>query len=453
MIANVPRILFGAAGSGSGKTTVTCAVIKALQNKGVEPAAFKCGPDFIDPMFHSKVLGAGSANLDLFLMGAQACKMLIAEKSGDAAIAVIEGVMGYYDGIGATDECSTYHLSKETGTPAVLIVECRGVSVTISAILNGIRNFRPDSNIKGVIFNRIKPSMYEFYKSIVESNTPLVVLGYMPDMPECRFESRHLGLVTADEIGDLRVKIDRLAEQAAETVDLDAIIKMATNALPLEYVPQSFEKQFEVKIAVARDNAFCFYYEDSLAVLKKLGAKILTFSPLAGELLPECDGFILGGGYPELYLEQISQNTDMLRSIHDAVADARPCLAECGGFMLLQKSIKDKNGVEYKSAGVIDGQAYMTERLTRFGYVRLTARRDNLLCAAGESIGGHEFHYSDSTTCGDSFVAQKPAGAKCYSCIEAGKTLFAGYPHIHFMGNVSFAVNFLTACQKYKNGS
>jgi len=450
MKTSVPRIMIAAPGSGSGKTTVTCAVISALRNEGVKPAAFKCGPDFIDPMFHSRVLGEGSTNLDLFLMGEQACKSLLAEKARRSAVAVIEGVMGYYDGMGTTELGSSYQLARETGTPVVLIVGCGGIAATLAAILKGIVDFRPDSNVKGVIFNKIRPEMYAFYKTVVESHTSLAVLGYMPDMPDCRFESRHLGLVTADEIGDLQAKINRLAAQAAATVDLDAVLKIASSAGELEYSPLDIQKQAHVKIAVARDRAFCFYYEDSIKVLEKMGAEIVAFSPLADDSLPECDGFILGGGYPELYLEQLSQNTGLLRSVKKAVDGDKPCIAECGGFMYLHDSIMQTDGRVFKMAGVIDGQATMTGRLSRFGYVKFTAKRDNLLCAAGGSIGGHEFHYSDSTACGDGFTAEKPLSGKQYDCIVTGPELFAGYPHIHFLGNINFAASFLLACEKNK---
>lgn len=451
MTANQPRIMFAAPSSGSGKTTITCAVIRALQKKGVITSACKCGPDFIDPMFHSKVLGAGSTNLDLFLMGAGACKSLLAEKSRGSAVTVIEGVMGYYDGIGTTDTYSSYHLAMETGTPVILVVKCGGISATLAAILNGIVDFRSGSNVKGVIFNGVRPAMYQFYKSIIESQSKVAVLGYMPDMPDCRFESRHLGLVTADEICGLQTKIDRLAAQAANSIDLDALMKIAVSAAPFEFLTQDIKERFNVKIAVAKDRAFCFYYDDSLAVLEKMGAEIVNFSPLADTSLPDCDGMIIGGGYPELYLEQLSQNTGMLQSIKGAVALHKPCIAECGGFMYLHNSIRDRNGCAFKMAAVIGAEAYMTESLTRFGYVTLTARRDSLLCAAGDSIAAHEFHYSDSTACGDGFTAQKPLGTKKYDCISAGPSLFAGYPHIHFMGNLSFAARFLSECEKVKN--
>ena len=450
MTADLPRVLFAAPGSGSGKTSVVCAVLSALRGKGIEPAAFKCGPDYIDPMFHRKVLGKSSANLDLFLMGSDACRRLLAEGSSGASLSLIEGVMGYYDGLGRTDRFSSYRLARETETPVVLIINCSGMAVTLAAMLNGIISFRPDSNIQGVIFNRIKPGMYDFYRSVVEENTPLKVLGFLPEMPDCRFDSRHLGLITADEIGDLQTKIEKLGAQAMASIDFGALMEIARSAIPFNYEPLMFESRFDIRISIAQDDAFCFYYRDSLAVLEKLGAQLIPFSPLADEPLPECDGLILGGGYPELYLERLSQNSEVLASVRKTVLSGMPCIAECGGFMFLQQSMRDADGRSFPMASALEGEAFMTAGLKRFGYVKLTAKRDNLLCAAGESLPAHEFHYSDSTFCGDSFEAEKTGGFQQYECISAGPALFAGYPHIHFAGKPEAAARFAAACAAYQ---
>ncbi|MFT8888142.1 MAG: cobyrinate a,c-diamide synthase [Ethanoligenens sp.] len=453
MTANPPRILFAAPGSGSGKTLAACAVLSALRGKGVESSAFKCGPDYIDPMFHRKVLEKNSANLDLFLMGADACRRLLTEGSSGASFSLIEGVMGYYDGLGRTDRYSSYHLAREMSTPVVLIVDCSGMAVTLAAILNGMASYRSDSEIKGVIFNRIKPGMYAFYRSVVEENTPLKVLGFLPEMLDCRFDSRHLGLITADEIGDIQSKMEKLGAQAVKSIDLDALIQIARSAGSFSYMPLTFDRQFDVKIAVAQDRAFCFYYRDSLAVLEKLGARLIFFSPLAGEPLPACDGLLLGGGYPELYLEQLSKNSDVLAGIRKAVLSGMPCVAECGGFLFLQKGMRNAHDKLIPMVGALEGEAFMTGGLKRFGYVKLTAKCDNLLCAAGESLSAHEFHYSDSTFCGDSFTAEKPGGTRQYACIAAGPTLFAGYPHIHFAGQPKAAVRFVAACAAFQAGN
>lgn len=450
MRAETPRIMLAAPRSSSGKTAVTCAVLEALRSDGVKAAAFKCGPDYIDPMFHSRVLGKASSNLDLFLMGASACRSLLAERSRGAGLSVIEGVMGYYDGLGTTELYSSYHLAKETGTPVVLVVTCSGSAATIAAELCGIAGFRRDSGVKGVILNRIRPAMYDFYKEIVEKNTSLKVFGYLPELEDCRFESRHLGLVTAGEIDDLRGKVAGLAAAAKVSIDLAALRTLALSAPPLDYDERPVEKKFDVTVAVARDRAFCFYYEDGLALLEKLGATLVGFSPLSGEL-PDCDGLILGGGYPELYLKELSENTRAISGVRRALESGAPCLAECGGFIYLQKSVAGSDGVEYTMAGVLEGRAFMTKRLSRFGYTELTAKRDNLLCEAGEKLAAHEFHYSDSTFCGDAFAAQKPNSNKKYDCVAAGPTLFAGYPHINFLGCPGAAVRFLSACQKYRD--
>ena len=453
MQVNIPRIMIAAIESGGGKTTLTCAILGALKNREAAPCACKCGPDFIDPMFHRKVLGSYSANLDLFLMDADACKALLAQRARKADIAVIEGVMGYYDGIGTDGKDSSYQIARETNTPVILAVTCGGISVTLAAILNGMVDFRPDSNIKGVILNGVSSGMYLFYKSVIEKNTGLAVLGYLPHMPDCVFESRHLGLITADEIGGLQTKIDKLAAQAERSIDLNAVIKIAESAKPLDYKPLDCGEmplKTDIKIAVAKDRAFCFYYEENLELLETMGAKIVEFSPLSDKALPECNGIILGGGYPELCLKELSENTSMLDSIKKAISSNIPCLAECGGFMYLHNTIRGKDGRKFRMASVINADTYMTDHLHRFGYITLTANHDNLLCRAGESFGAHEFHFSDSEFCGNDFTAQKTIEEGEYACIVATPTLFAGYPHVHFWGNTGLAKNFIAECQKHK---
>ena len=445
----IPRFMISATGSGSGKTTITCGLLKALMNQGKKVAAFKSGPDYIDPMFHSKVIGAKSRNLDLFMLGKETAKYLVAKNTVQADIAVFEGAMGFFDGMGKTTEASAYELAVTCKVPVILVVNGKGASLSIAAQIKGFKDFRPDTHVVGAILNHVKPMTYMFYKDVLEQETGVKLLGYFPEMEGCDFESRHLGLVTAAEIGNLQQIVDKLAAQAEKSLDIPAILQLAQQAEALDYEPQHYAALGSCRIAVAMDKAFCFYYQDALELLEELGAEIVPFSPIADAQLPECDGIFLGGGYPELYAKELEANISMLASIRTALADETPCYAECGGFMYLLEHYKDQEHT-YSWVGAIEGESALTSKLTRFGYITLTAQKDNLLCAAGESINAHEFHYSDSTNNGNSFKAKKASGkGEWEGAVTSGK-LYAGYPHLHLWGNPQFAVNFLKACLAFR---
>lgn len=450
-IGNFARIMIAGTGSGCGKTTVTCGIMKALINRGLKTAAFKCGPDYIDPMFHTEIIGAKSRNLDTFLCGENNVKYLLARNSEGAQISVIEGVMGFYDGLGNDGGHSSYAISRLTGTPVVLVVNPRGMALSIAAVIKGYMDFMPENNIRGVIINSISPALYQMYKTIIEEKAGARVYGFLPAMPEAVIESRHLGLITAGEIDKLQEKLNLLAQNAEKYIDIDGLLEMAGNIAPVEYNPVNIEKKYSCSIAVARDWAFCFYYEDSLALLEQLGARLVYFSPLKDEKVPEnIGGLILGGGYPELYAGELSRNVSMLKSIKAAMAAGLPTYAECGGFMYLQQSVSDMDGNTYPMVGALKGHSSMQNRLSRFGYATLTAKKDNIFCKAGESINAHEFHYSDSDSSGAGFEAQKPNGGRKWDCIFADGTLAAGYPHMHFYGNTGFAERFVQKCSEFR---
>ena len=448
--SNFSRIMIAGTGSGCGKTTVTCGILKALVNRRIKAAAFKCGPDYIDPMFHTEVIGIKSRNLDTFLCGENAVKYLFASNSEKAEISVIEGAMGFYDGLGNDGSHSSYAISQLTGTPVILVVNCKGMSLSIAAMIKGYSDFMPN-NIKGVIINSVSPAIYPMYKQIIEEHTHLKVLGFLPKLPEASVESRHLGLVTASEIEGLQQKLNLLADNVEKYIDIEGILKLAETVTPFEYEPIAINEKYRCKIAVAKDSAFCFYYQDSLELLEQLGAELVYFSPLHDKGLPEnISGLILGGGYPELYARDLSQNKSMLIDIKKAIYEGMPTFAECGGFMYLQQSIIDENGNSNSMVGAIDGNSTMQNKLSRFGYTTLTAKRDNLLCLEGESINAHEFHYCDSDNNGSDFEAIKPNSGKKWDCIFALDTLVAGYPHMHFYGNLEFAKKFVHKCNKFK---
>lgn len=445
----VPRFMISAPGSGSGKTTIVCGLLKALMETGLTVAAFKSGPDYIDPMFHSRVIGAKSRNLDLFMLGQDTARYLVAKNARQADVAVFEGAMGFYDGMGKTTEASAYDLACTCDVPVVLVVNGKGAALSIAATIKGFKDFRKDSHVVGVILNNVKPMTYLFYKDIIEKEAGVKLLGYFPVMEGCNFESRHLGLVTAEEIGDLQQIVAKLAAQAAKSIDLDALLELAAQAAPLAYNEVSLEPVGRVRIAVAQDKAFCFYYQDALDLLAELGAELVPFSPMADAHLPEgISGLVLGGGYPELYAAQLAANKTLLQEVRAAISGGLPCFAECGGFMYLLERYRDGDKV-YSWVGALEGESAMTQKLTRFGYVHLTAQKDNVLCHAGGVINGHEFHYSDSTNNGTDFIAAKASGRGSWECATATPTLYAGYPHIHLWGNVDFARSFVQHCAAY----
>lgn len=446
----VPRVVLAGTNSGCGKTTVTCAVLQALVNRHVRTGAFKCGPDYIDPMFHSRIIGADSSNLDLFFFRENTLNYLLARKAADREISVIEGVMGYYDGMSlTTTDASTYEIARVTKSPVVLVVEARGASLSVLAAIQGFLEFRPDNHICGVILNRCTATAYSALKKEIERyfGGRVRALGFLPAIPECALESRHLGLVTASEVQGLREKMQILAAQAEQTIDLDGLTALAENAAPVSCREVRMPKQPEtVRIAVARDNAFCFYYEDSMDALREMGAELIPFSPLTDRELPRnIQGIYLGGGYPELHAEELGRNTGMRDSVRGALKAGVPCIAECGGFMYLTESIGG-----FPMVGFLPGKSYDAGKLTRFGYVRLRANHDTMLCKAGEEICGHEFHHWDTEDNGSSFTASKASG-RSWRCVHATERLYAGFPHFHFYSNPDFAVRFYETCRKEKH--
>jgi cobyrinic acid a,c-diamide synthase len=441
------RIMIAGTHSGSGKTTVTCAVLQALVNRKMNVTSFKCGPDYIDPMFHSKIIGAKSRNLDSFFCDTNTVNYLLHKNSGD--ISVIEGVMGFYDGVGKS--ASSHTLSIDTKTPVILVIDCKGISLSMGAVMKGFLTFEQHNNIVGFIFNRLHESLIETAKNLC-SEMNVKYFGRMPYCRDCSVESRHLGLVTANEISDLKEKMNRLGELAEENLLIDELISYAEKAEDTDFKEVAFKAVSDVRIAVAYDNAFCFYYEDNLDLLRELGCEIVKFSPLSDSHLPDnISGLIIGGGYPELYADKLSENKSLLSEIREKISGGMPTIAECGGFMYLHKELENADGKSFGGVGVIGGNAYKTSKLQRFGYVCLTAENDNLLCGKGEKTLAHEFHYWDSTACGNGFSARKTSNGFTYECCHSGENIYAGFPHLYFYANPEIAVNFAEKCQEYQN--
>ena len=452
----IPRILLAAGSSGSGKTLITCGLLEALVERGLKTASFKCGPDYIDPMFHSRVIGTKSRNLDTFFTGSEVTKYLLTRNARDCEIAVMEGVMGFYDGVaGTTTTASAYDLAKVTDTPVILIVNSRGMSVSLAAYVKGFLEYKKDSHIKGVIFNQMSPMLYPRMKKLLEEELGVAVLGYVPKVEDCVIESRHLGLVLPDEIPELKDRLHKLAGVLEETLDIDRILELAGEAPDLpDAKPESvtdFRLSEPVRIGVAEDEAFCFFYADNFRLLGEMGAEIVPFSPMEDKQLPDdLDGILLYGGYPELNGKKLEQNTTMKDMIRERLKAGMPCMAECGGFMYLHEEMEGMDGNFYQMAGVIPGKAYRTPKLSRFGYVTLTQKKPALGMEDFGEIPAHEFHYFDSENCGGDFHAAKPESKRGWDCIHGTDTMLAGFPHLYYYGNPEVPKAFLKKCLAYK---
>lgn len=453
----LPRVLIAASGSGAGKTTIVCGILKALKNRGKKVISFKCGPDYIDPMFHSKAIDTPSSNLDLFFTDKNTVRYLMHQNKldnygGESELAIIEGVMGYYDGLaGVSTEASAFDLAQKTDTPTILIVDGRGKSLSVLAEIKGFLEFRKNSNIVGVILNKMSSMMAKELKPIIESELGIRVIGNLPKLENVVFESRHLGLVTADEIGNINDILNTLAEEVEKNIDIDILIDIAQNTKDIEYKDIEIKHYEKVRIGYALDKVFCFYYSDNLRLLEKMGAELIPFSPLLDNKLPDnLDGIILGGGYPELYMEELSENKSFIESLKNNVEKGIPLIAECGGYMYLHKSVEVEGGKVFDGVGVIEAKTYPIGKLSRFGYIDVVMEKDTLLGDKGTFFKAHEFHYWDSTMQGDSCIAKKPMRNRSWKCVVSKDNIFAGYPHIHFYSNLDIAEEFIKKSVGYR---
>ena len=451
----LPRILLTAPSSASGKTTVTCGILQALINRGQSVSSFKCGPDYVDPMFHSKVIGTKARNLDPFMMTELVMKHLLCKNSRHTDISIIEGVMGYYDGLGGnTTDASTYSIAKATQTPVVLIVNGKGMSTSIVPLIQGFLHYKKDSAIEGVILNQISPMMYPRLTLLIEEQLPVTVYGYLPFMEDCVLESRPLGLIPANELSQIQAKLQRLAKQAEDTIDIDGLLALANTANEItdSYFRFAFASTSKtpVNIGIAKDTAFCFYYEDNLELLTELGANLIPFSPIHDTSLPNnLDGLLLGGGYSDLYADELSNNQTILQSIYDALKHGLPCIAEGSGFSYLHQTMSNEQGNPKTMVGIFSEHIQTAKRLQNFGYFMLTANENTLLLNQGEQLPIHEFHYQYSSNDGNACLAVKPNSKKAHSCIHTSNTLWAGFPHLHFYANPMVAERFIQACRNH----
>lgn len=459
MMHEKPGIVIAAPSSGSGKTTITISLIQALKNRGLKVKSFKCGPDYIDPMFHRSVLGIESGNLDLFFTDEARTKELY-ENKNDADISIIEGVMGLYDGLGGiSDEASSYHLARTLDLPVVLVVNARGMGRSVLAQIAGFLAFDTEKLIKGVILNCVSETYFDRLKKLITDNLDVAVLGYLPMDKSIKIDSRHLGLTMPEENKEVIDSIKNTALRLEQTVDIDKLLDIS--GLGSDTCIKSFLADYDMEaeveaagdnkpvIAVARDEAFCFYYRENLELLEKNGARLEYFSPIHDKKLPDnVSGLILGGGYPELYARELSENYEMLREIKNAIMTGVPSLAECGGFMYLHKELETKDGMSYTMAGVIDGRCYYTGRLVRFGYISLTDK-DGIFLKDNHLLRGHEFHYFDSTNNGEGLICRKPIVETEFSAGIVSENSWWGFAHLYYPSNEEFVHRFLMACREF----
>lgn len=438
----LPRLLFAAPASGSGKTIITCGLLEIFKRRKLACVSYKCGPDYIDPLFHQYVLGIPGYNLDSFFLPPEQVRELFEEKAQGADIAVVEGVMGYYDGVGGISvQASAYEIARITDTPVVLVVDGKSSSLSLAAVVKGFLEYKKDNHICGVILNRTSAAMAERLRPCLEQ-LGIRLYGAVPLCEEARWESRHLGLALPGEQAKLRERVQALADQLESCLDVGGLLELAESA-PL--IRKRKKQQFlsEVKnirrIAVARDEAFCFYYQENLDLLKQQGWELVPFSPLHDKRLP-CPGIsaiLLGGGYPEMYAKGLSENKAMLEELRTAGRQGIKMLAECGGFLYLHEMLEGTDHVCYPMVGLIPAKGYRTEKRSRFGYITLYDQKGQKMFQA------HEFHYWDSTLPGKDWKAVKPLSAGSWDCMYVTDTIAAGFPHLYYNSNPEWICRFL----------
>ncbi len=454
-----PRLILAGTNSGVGKTTLTLGIMLVLRKKGLNVQPFKVGPDYIDPTYHTQVTGKASHNLDSWLLSPDVLLELFKRQAKTADISIIEGVMGLYDGLKDSEEGSTAHLAKLLNCPVILILDAHSLSRSAAAIALGYREFDKKVNIAGIILNNIgSDNHYAYVKSSIEKKPKIPVLGYLPKNSGLKLPERHLGLVPTEKKKSPRDFYRRLVNLVEEHIDIDGILKISRQAKTLpDKKGQIFLPGFikdRVNIAIARDKAFSFYYQDNLDILKHLGAGIIEFSPLRDKKLPEdIDGLYIGGGFPELFASRLSKNVKLKKEIYQRAEDGLPIYAECGGLMYLVERLIDFEKKIFPMVGVFKGSVSMAGRLQALGYVNAETVKNNILSKRGAKIRAHIFHWSylDEIPKDTPFAYRiKKSKDKFFYDGLVKKNVLAGYMHLHFASNINFAKNFIKSCQEHR---
>lgn len=417
-------IMITAPSSNTGKTVVTLGIIRALKNRGLDVSAFKTGPDFIDRKYLGAASSKKSGNLDMHLMGEDGIHESLAINSGDFAVS--EGAMGYFDGIYNTYENSSFDIAVKLDIPSILVYSPKGEMFSAIPKIKGMVDFSK-KRIKGIIINKTNESMYKLLKEQIKAHIDIEVLGYLPLDKDLNIESRHLGLLQAEENEEIETYIDRAAAMVEKTIDIDKIISLSKEVKAEPYI---YPKKRDIKVAIAYDEAFNFYYEENIKLLEEV-CKVEYFSPLKDKELPQADLIYIGGGYPELHLERLSKNKEMIDSIKHYAEAGGYLYAEAGGLMYLSDSIE-----EQPMCGILDGKSKMTNRLQRFGYINICLKEDSILGTAGDTLTGQEFHKSIiETDQAQIFDVTKPMSRRKWQCGFTYKNTLGIYQHINFLGN------------------
>ncbi len=457
MPLQIPRLVLAGTHTGVGKTTFTLGVMRALQRRGLRVQGFKAGPDFIDPSHHTRAAGRVSRNLDTWMCSDRAVRELFTRAAGGADVAIVEGMMGLFDGAGALDERgSTAHLAKLLDAPVVLVVDAWALARSAGALVLGYQSFDPDVSVAGILLNRVAgPGHLGFVAPAIEQHTRIPVLGWLPQDAELAIAEQHLGLVTADAWQASEAWYDRVADRVVAGVDLDRLLALARAAPalgapePAIFAASGGRRDRAARIGIARDAAFSFYYEDNLDLLRQAGGEIIPFSPLHQGRLPEVELLYFGGGFPELFAAPLAENQPMLTAVRTFVAAKKPVYAECGGLMYLGERITTFDGEAFAMTGILPLSTSMTDRKLTLGYVEVTAKEATVLGPAGTGFRGHEFHYSKLVPTGPIRHAYRRkrgnTGAPMPPDGFVQHNLLASYTHAHFASNPQLATNLVAA--------
>lgn len=458
---NFPRILIAGTHSGVGKTTLSTAIMACLARRGYRVQPYKVGPDYIDPGYHNAATGRVSRNLDLWMLGEDTVRELFIRSAGDADLSIVEGVMGLYDGLGSTSSGSSAHVARILNTPVLLVVDVRSMARSAAAVVLGYKQLEPGLKIAGVILNRVGSERhYRMLKEAIEDTCLIPVVGCVHRQAGIELPERHLGLLPTAEKNGLSEHIETMAKAVEVGIDLDQIVALAGEAATCPAPSRKVfpEKAVEprVRIGVVRDQAFNFYYQDGLDLLRVMGAELVACSPLDGGGLPQnLHGMYIGGGFPEMFLERLSQNELFKEDLKMAAGAGMPVYAECGGLMYLAYSVSDFEGNEYSVAGLLPGRCRMERKRAALGYITATSMQDNILNTRGKALRGHEFHYS-TLQLFDKFdraylLTRWGENSAREDGVVAGNVL-ASYVHLHFAGCPDAAARFIDHCEKYKEG-
>ncbi len=453
------RFLIAAPASGTGKTSIALGLMRAFKNQGLTVQPFKTGPDYIDPAFHTRACGRPSRNLDLWMLEPEVLKRLAIRNAEGSDLSIVEGVMGLYDGLGhGFENGSSAHLSRVLEAPVVLVIDGRGVSTSAAALVKGFKELDPRVHLAGVIINQVSgEKQYQLIREAIETLVQVPCYGYVEKIPAVSLESRHLGLIPSVETENLDDKLELLAQGLSATVDLQGLLRLASEAPPLKAAPDDLPAgHYPVRIGLAMDEAFNFYYEDNLDYLRGFGVEWVPFSPIHDVHLPDnLGGIYIGGGFPEVFAEKLSQNVSMLMALREAAGRGIPLFAECGGYMYLMDGIRDFDGTRHSMAGILSGTTAMTKRLQRFGYISVALAADSIFGPAGTTLRGHEFHRSIREGEGHAerfayrVIKARPPH-EVWTCGENTGNVLAAYAHIHWLSNPQAALNFVKACYDYQ---